>query len=431
MTKTIIFAAVLLFTLGLFAFSMRRIFGILPLLRPYPVKDHLKRFGVMMRVAFGQSRIFRRPGIGLAHALVFWGFLVITIGSIEMVIDGLSGRERVFSALGRLYALIVFSGDVFSVIVAAGIVIFLARRWFMRIGRFYGLEMKPVSKLDAGFALMMIFLLMVSLIGTNAFYVAMHPEVFNGAFPVSALLASALGGSDYSGLYLGHEVFWWAHILLIFTFANYLPYSKHFHVFTSIPNVYLSRLTPLGSMDHMPHIEKEVRLMLNPESTAPAIDETTPPARFGAKDIEDLTWKNYLDSLACTECGRCTAVCPANITGKKLSPRKIVMDIRARAKEKRAMMLKSGKDAGDGRALLHTLTSAEELWACTTCNACARECPININQPSVILELRRYLVMEEAAVPPLLASMFANIENNGAPWQYPASDREIWMQSSH
>ncbi len=428
MTKTIIFSAILLLTIVLFLYSMRRIFGILPLLRPFQVSDHLKRLGVMMQVAFGQSRIFRRPGIGLAHALVFWGFLVITIGSIEMVVDGLSGRERVFSALGRLYALIVFSGDIFSLVVAAGILIFMARRWFMRIGRFYGLEMKPVSKIDAGFALMMIFLLMVSLIGTNALYVAMHPGVFSGVFPVSAMLAPAWSGMNYAGLHLWHEVFWWAHILLIFAFANYLPYSKHFHVFTSIPNVYLSRLTPLGSMDHMPHIEKEVRLMLNPESDVPAVDETTPPARFGAKDIEDLTWKSYLDGLACTECGRCTAVCPANITGKKLSPRKIVMDVRARAKEKRALMMKSGKGADDGRALLHTLTTAEELWACTTCNACARECPININQPVVILELRRYLVMEEAAVPPLLANMFANIENNGAPWQYPSSDREIWMQ---
>ncbi len=428
MTKTIIFSAILLLTIVLFLYSMRRIFGILPLLRPFQVSDHLKRLGVMMQVAFGQSRIFRRPGIGLAHALVFWGFLVITIGSIEMVIDGLSGRERVFSALGRLYALIVFSGDVFSVVVAAGILIFMARRWFMRIGRFYGLEMKPVSKIDAGFALMMIFLLMVSLIGTNALYVAMHPGVFSGVFPVSAMLAPAWAGMNYAGLHLWHEVFWWTHILLIFAFANYLPYSKHFHVFTSIPNVYLSRLTPLGSMDHMPHIEKEVRLMLNPECDVPAVDETIPPARFGAKDIEDLNWKSYLDGLACTECGRCTAVCPANITGKKLSPRKIVMDVRARAKEKRALMMKSGKGADDGRYLLHTLTTAEELWACTTCNACARECPININQPVVILELRRYLVMEEAAVPPLLANMFANIENNGAPWQYPSSDREIWMQ---
>lgn len=428
MTKTIIFSAVLLLTIVLFLYSMRRIFGILPLLRPFVVSGHLKRLGVMMQMAFGQSRIFRRPGIGLAHALVFWGFLVITIGSIEMVIDGLSGRERVFSVLGRLYALIVFSGDVFSVVVAAGILIFMARRWFMRIGRFYGLEMKTVSKIDAGFALMIIFLLMVSLIGTNAIYVAMHPGVFSGVFPVSAMLAPAWSGMNYAGLHLWHEVFWWTHILLIFAFANYLPYSKHFHVFTSIPNVYLSRLSPLGSMDHLPHIEKEVRLMLNPGSDVPAVDETTSPARFGAKDIEDLTWKSYLDALACTECGRCTAVCPANITGKKLSPRKIVMDVRARAKEKRALMMKSGKGADDGRALLYTLTTAEELWACTTCNACARECPININQPVVILELRRFLVMEEAAVPPLLANMFANIENNGAPWQYPSGDREIWMQ---
>ncbi len=378
-------------------------------------------------MALGQSRIFRRPLVGLAHALVFWGFLIITLGSIEMVIDGLSGKERFFSQWPDFYRVIVFSGDIFSVLVLVSILAFLARRLFMKIRRFYGVEMKPISKIDAAVALIIILLLMISLLGTNIFYILTHPGHLDDSLPISALLARFLHSPDPSQAHRMHETFWWMHILLIFAFANILPYSKHFHVFTSIPNVYFSRIEPLSKMDHMPEIEKEVKLMLDP-SASPSETELPTPRRFGVKDIEDLTWKNYLDALACTECGRCTDVCPANLTGKKLSPRKIVMDVRARAKEKRVGLLKHGINYEDGRALLRDYISEEELWACTTCNACARECPVNINQPVIILGMRRYLAMEEAVVPPLLASMLSNIENNGAPWQYPAEAREAWMQ---
>ncbi|MGC8865351.1 MAG: 4Fe-4S dicluster domain-containing protein [Bacteroidales bacterium] len=428
MTKTLIFTPILIMTIGVFLWSVRRIFGIMPLLRPFPIRQHAKRLKVMLRVAIGQSRIFRRPLVGLAHALVFWGFLIITVGSLEMVIDGLSGKERVFSQWPVFYNIIVFSGDVFSVLVLLSILAFLIRRTFMKIRRFYGIEMKPISKIDAAAALLIIFFLMVSLLGTNIFYLLTHPGHLDQAMPVSNLLARVFQGVSIYQAHFLHETFWWTHILLIFLFANILPYSKHFHVFTSIPNVYLSRLEPLGKMDHMPEIEKEVRLMLDPGAANVEEAKAPAPRRFGVKDIEDLTWKNYLDSLACTECGRCTDVCPANLTGKKLSPRKIVMDVRARAKEKRDGLLKQGLSFDDGRALLRDFISEEELWACTTCNACARECPVNINQPVIILAMRRYLAMEEAAVPPLLASMFSNIENNGAPWQYAAEAREAWMQ---
>ncbi|MEJ5301942.1 MAG: 4Fe-4S dicluster domain-containing protein [Bacteroidales bacterium] len=427
MTKSIVFSAILIITIGIFFWSMRRIFGLIPLLKPFPIKHHGKRLLVTLKVALGQSRIFRRPLVGLAHALVFWGFLIITIGSIEMVIDGISGQERIFAQWPAFYHVIIFSGDIFSVIVLVSILAFLFRRTFLKIKRFYGIEMKPISKIDATAALLIIFFLMISLLGTNTFYILTRPGHLEEALPVSKILAKAIGPVSIYQANILHEIFWWSHILLIFLFANILPYSKHFHVFTSIPNVYLSRLEPLGKMEHMPEIEQEVRMMLDPEGVKEP-SSTQVPGRFGVKDVEDLTWKNYLDSLACTECGRCTDVCPANITGKKLSPRKIIMDVRARAKEKRNGLLKHGQTFDDGKALLRDYISEEELWACTTCNACARECPVNINQPLVILAMRRYLTMEEGSIPALLASMLSNIENNGAPWQYPAEEREAWMR---
>lgn len=430
MLKQIIFIAVLLLTLGIFAYSAWRIFRIMRLLKPFNIKEYGKRFKEMMVIAIFQSRIFRRPVVGLMHALVFWGFLVILFGSIEMVIDGITGTERVLSILGPLYAFLMFSGDVFAFIILLAITAFIVRRICMHIPRFYGAEMKPISKIDANLALGMIKLLMISLLGMNVFYDIYSQGMYSHYFPVSHLIAGYIPPLSSESIHFWHELFWWMHILLIFIFANYLPYSKHFHVFMSVPNVFLSRLEPLGYLQHMPNIEKEVRMMLNPDTAFAAAPEgEESPSRFGVKDVEDLNWKAYFDSLACTECGRCTAVCPANITGKKLSPRKIIMDVRARMKEKSEGLLSSGKTFDDQRSLLREFITEEELWACTTCNACARECPVSINHPSVILDMRRYLVMEEANAPAALNSMFSYIENNGAPWQYPAQDREIWMNT--
>jgi Fe-S oxidoreductase len=248
-----------------------------------------------------------------------------------------------------------------------------------------------------------------------------------GFYPVSSLIAGFLSGTPESFIHL-YEISWWAHILLIFLFANLLPYSKHFHVFLSVPNVFLSRLDPLGKLPNMDSITREVKLMMDPNAAfaAPATD--APVERFGVKDAEDATWKNYFDSLACTQCGRCTSVCPANITGKKLSPRKVMMDLRARMKEKGPLMVANGRDYSDNKSLLRDFVTEEELWACTTCNACAQECPININHPTLIVDMRRYLVMEEASAPGELKAVFNNIENNGAPWQYSAEDRLNWAK---
>jgi Fe-S oxidoreductase len=389
---------------------------------------------MMMKIAFGQTKIFRYPFIGLLHALVFWGFCVILIGSIEMVIDGLFRTDKALRFLGILYDIIMASGDLFAFVIAISIVVFLARRLFVNLKRFSGIEMKHNSHLDANIALTLIFLLMISLLGMNIFYHILQSKQpgFAGVYPVSGLVSNFFNVDQTSarGLPVWFEFFWWSHILLIFLFANILPYSKHFHVFMSVPNVFLSRLEPLGYLYNMPEITKEVKLMMNPETafSAPATGEDAPVSRFGVKDVEDITWKNYLDSLTCTECGRCTAACPANITGKKLSPRKIIMDVRARMKEKGPGIVKAGKTYDDHKALINDYITPEELWACTTCNACAQECPVNINHPSVIVDMRRFLVMEQAAAPAELNAVFTNIENNGAPWQFSQQDRMLWAK---
>jgi len=432
MIKQILFAVSLLITLGVFAWTIRRIYAFLKLTKPFPIGDYGKRFNLMMKVAIGQTKIFRFPFVGFLHALVFWGFLVILVGSIEMIIDGLFGTERVLSFLGVFYDILMASGDVFAFIIAIAILIFIGRRLFLNVKRFNGVEMKHKSHMDANIALTLIFLLMVSLLGMNIFYYVLNPDSPEGYYPVSMFIVGnffPLHGFNYHAAHTQHEIYWWSHILLIFIFANVLPYSKHFHVFMSVPNVFLSRLEPLGYLYNMPEITKEVKLMMDPNAAfAEPAEGEEEVSRFGVKDVEDVTWKNYVDSLTCTECGRCTSVCPANITGKKLSPRKIIMDVRARMKEKGPGMLKNGKSFDDQKALINDYISPEELWACTTCNACAQECPVNINHPSLIVDLRRYLVMEESAGPGELNTTFTNIENNGAPWQFSPEDRMLWAE---
>jgi heterodisulfide reductase subunit C len=432
MTKQIIFALTLLITIGIFSYTIKRLISFFRFTRPaFPVKDFGKRLMVTLEVAMGQTKIFRKPVIGLAHALVFWGFCLILFGSVEMVIDGLTGTERVLKILGPFYDFLMASGDIFALIVAVSIIIFLARRLFFHIKRFEGIEMKKRSHRDANISLSLILLLMLSLMAMNIGYVGytlIEGAEVEGTFPVAGLIFPLVSGMSAHSLKIMYEASWWTHILLIFFFANYLPYSKHFHVFMSVPNVFLSRLEPLGKLPNMDNVTLEVKLMMDPTTAFAAAPVGAPVERFGVKDAEDASWKNYFDSLSCTECGRCTSVCPANITGKKLSPRKIMMDLRARMKEKGPLMVKNGRDFSDNRSLLRDLISEEELWACTTCNACAKECPININHPTFIIDMRRYLVMEEASAPGELKAVFSNIENNGAPWQYSAEDRLNWTK---
>ena len=432
MVKQIVFAITLIITMGIFGYTISRIIKFFKLTMPFPVGDWGKRFNVMIKVAFGQTKIMRKPVIGFMHALVWWGFLVILVGSIEMIIDGLFGTERALVILGPVYDVITASGDIFAFIIAILILAFLFRRLFLNITRFSGIEMKHISHADANFALTLILLLMLSLLGMNTFYILdshnFGHEV-KGIFPVSIFLSGFFENISANSVHFLHEFNWWAHILLIFLFANILPYSKHFHVFMSVPNVFLSRLGPLGYLYNMPNITKEVKMMMDPDAafSEPAEGEEE-VERFGVLDVEDVTWKNYLDSLTCTECGRCTEVCPANITGKKLSPRKIFMDLRARMKEKGPGLIRD-ENYSDEKAFNRDYITAEEIWACTTCNACAQECPVNIDHPSLIIDMRRYLVMEEAAGPGELNTMFTNIENNGAPWQFSPEDRLLWADN--
>lgn len=427
MQKQLLFFIVLLCTLGFLTYSLHRIYSWMQQTRPHPINNYGKRILLTLKVAIGQTKILRRPGVGLMHALVFWGFLVITLGSIEMVVDGLTGSERFFSFTGLFYRIIIASGDVMAGVLIHLILAFLFRRLFMKIKRFGGAEMEKKSKYDAHLALLIILLLMISLLGMNSFYLALHGPEAAGSYPLSKISFETLSAWSGPSLHLGHELMWWTHILLIFLFANILPYSKHFHVFTSVPNVFLGRLDNPGTLPLMEAVNHEVKQMMDPEQAfATHAEEDVHLERLGVKDVEDVSWKNYFDALACTECGRCTSVCPAHITGKQLSPRKIYVNLRSRMKEKGPGLVKEGAKYNDNKSLLRDYITEEELWACTTCNACATECPVNIDHPSLIVDLRRYLVMEESAAPPELNSMFSFIENNGAPWQYSPEDRLKW-----
>ncbi len=440
MIAHILFIVITLAAISMLAWNFSKIFKIIKLLKkPYSISNVGERVGRLLKVAIGQNKIMRFPVIGFLHALVFWGFLLITIGSAEMLLDGLIGlpfdgnplNDRILSSLGTVYDIIIAGGDISALIILIGVIIFLIRRWFLNIKRFTGNEMRHKDHKDASFALILIFLLMVSLLGMNAGYVASANaggHEYQGIFPVSNIIADMMSGMSAHDLHLIENISWWAHILLIFFFANYLPYSKHFHVFMSLPNVYFSRTEPLTKMNEMESVKAEVELMMNPDAVPPE-DDGSEPERFGMKDVQDGTWKFYIDSLTCTQCGRCTSVCPANLTGKKLSPRKVVLDYRRRMEEKMPGLLKEGKSYEDGKSLFGDYTTAEELWACTTCNACAQECPVNIDQPSMILEMRRYIYLEESAAPSLINAMSTNIENNGAPWKYSAADRFNWADN--
>ncbi len=429
MVQQIIFITVTIFAFGLLAWSFSKVFRIIKMLRnPYPIPPLGPRIKRFFTNGIFQERILRFPFAGILHALVFWGFLMILFGSFEMLLDGLLGADRLLKILGPVYNFFMASGDIFGLIIAIAIIVFLIRRFFHLVKRFNGIEMTHKSHLDANFALTLILILMLTILSMNASFVAMGGQ--EGFFPVGKMLAKILFFSTpATTLHTIYLASWWTHILTIFLFMNYLPYSKHFHVFMSLPNVFLSRMTPLTKMYNMERVTKEVKLMLSDNAfDQPAGETPEEIERFGMKDVEDGTWKNYTDSLTCTQCGRCTSVCPANLTGKLLSPRKIVMNYRARMTEKMNGLLKKGKSYQDNHALLGDYITKEEIWACTTCNACAQECPLNIDHPSIILEMRRYLVMEESSAPSPINTMFSNTENNGAPWQYPPHERIKWAE---
>jgi len=424
--SNIIFSCILFLAIGFFSYNLSKIIRNIRLGRVKNRFDQpLKRTILLLKVAFGQTKLFARPLSGLLHALVYWGFLVITIGTVEMMVDGIFGLDRSFGMLGSFYDMATGSGDVMAVLVLVSCLMFMFRRLFLKIKRFSGKEMKTSSSIDAIIALVIIVFLMISLLTMNIGYIGVYPDSYFGSFPVSKLLLPYFASWN---LHFLHDISWWTHIMLVLIFLNELPYSKHFHVVMSIPNVYFSNIENLGKIENMSSVTKEVKLMMDPNTDPYATPSADTPVQesFGAKDVTDLNWVQLMNAYSCTECGRCTSECPANQTGKLLSPRKIMMDTRQRLKEVGKNIDKHGKDYTDNKSLLNDYISTEEIWACTTCNACTQACPLNIDPLSIIVDLRRSLVMEESAAPQELNMMFNNIENNGAPWQFPAADRLKW-----
>jgi len=421
----IIFIVLTIGAFGFFAFTIFRLVKIFRFTRPENRWNNIGRRTVTtLLVAFGQTKMMKRPVAGLFHAFVWWGFLVITIGSLEMMIDGITGSEKVLSSLGLFYSFVTVSGDIFAALIVLSCIIFLCRRYITKPKRFIAPEMKPSSRADATFILSLILILMLTLLGMNAAYIASTDNNYTGSFPVSYFLTPIFSSLEHEQIAVIENTNWWIHITIIYFFLNFLPYSKHFHVIASVPNVFFTRLEPYAKLNNMESVTREVNLIMNPTSQT---DASPPPPRFGVKDAEDVTWKTLLDSYTCTECGRCTAVCPANTTGKLLSPRKLYIDLRRRMKDKSDGLIKTGKEFTDNKSLIGSdYITEEELWACTTCMACIEECPVDIDHVPFIIDMRRNLVMEESKVPAQLGVMFSNIENNGAPWAFSREDRFNW-----
>jgi len=397
------------------------------------------RWMTMARVALGQSKMVVRPVAGFLHILVYVGFVIINIEVLEIVIDGLIGTHRVFAFMGTFYSFLIGSFEILAFLVLLACVLLMIRRNVLQIKRFVMQEMKGWPKLDANLILIFEVVLMSAFLLMQGADLALQNlgadhYVKAGSFPISSLLLPLFDGMSIEAIVMIERACWWFHILGILVFLNYLPYSKHFHIILAFPNTYYSNLEPKGSFTNMASVKNEVQMMMDPNAdpyAAPAeTEDTEDPDRFGAKDVNDLNWVQLMNAYSCTECGRCTSECPANQTGKLLSPRKIMMDTRDRLEEFGAHVSANGTDGDDGKSLLDDYITREELWACTSCNACTQACPINIDPLSIILDMRRYLVMEESAAPKELNMMFTNVENNGAPWQFPAVDRLNWKDEA-
>lgn len=431
MVLQVIFLIIVAAAIALFSLNVRKIIRNINLGRDTDRSDRpTERFVTMLKVAFGQSKMVKRPVAAILHLFVYVGFVVINLEVLEIIIDGLFGTHRIFAApLGGLYNVLIASFEVLAALVLIGVVAFYARRNIIKIKRFTGTEMTKWPRSDANIILIIEVFLMTAFLFMNAADQKLQQSgashyILAGSFPVSSFLLPILPDSE-SALIAIERFCWWFHIVGIFAFLNYLPYSKHFHIIMAFPNTYYSNLNPNGEFSNMASVTNEVKAMLDPAYIPEHVPEG---GRFGAKDISDLTWKNLMDAYTCTECGRCTSVCPANMTGKLLSPRKIMMDTRDRMVEVGNNIDKHGKDHQDGKSLLDSYISREEIWACTTCNACTDACPVNIDPLAIIVELRRYSVMEEAQAPGSLNNMFGNIENNGAPWKYSPADRANWAK---
>lgn len=394
------------------------------------------RWRNLLLLAFGQKKMFRNPTVAVLHFVIYAGFVIINIEVLEIFLDGIFGTHRLFAPyLGGFYNFLINFFEVLALGVLIVCVVFLVRRNVLNIRRFRKKELDGWPRSDANYILITEIVLMSLFLTMNAADTLLqqrgaphYSEFLTGNFVVSSLLQPLFSGLSDSALIGLERSCWWLHILGIFAFLNYLPYSKHLHIILAFPNAYYARLAPQGHMNNMPSIQQEVLFAMQPEMASQAGD-APPPAKFGARDVMDLSWRNLLDAYSCTECGRCSAACPANTTGKLLSPRKIMMDTRDRLEEVgKNIDANKGSFQDDGKSLLHNYITTEELRACTTCNACVEECPVSINPLEIILELRRSLVMEESNAPQEWNMMFGNIENNFAPWKFSPDDRDAWAK---
>ncbi|MCW3102517.1 MAG: Fe-S oxidoreductase [Bacteroidetes bacterium] len=396
-----------------------------------------ERFKTMLLVAFGQKKMFNRPIPAILHLFLYVAFVITQVELIEIVLDGALGHHRLFRpSLGGFYTFMVSFIEILSVLAFIGTLAFLSRRNLLKVPRLVKSELNGWPKLDANLILLGEITLICFIFMMNGADEVLYSRGMSHAqnmgdgslgLTISSHLGPLLfGGMSEHSLHIIERIGWWGHICMVLGFLNYLPYSKHFHILLAFPNVYYSNLEKKGKFRNLESVSNEVKAMMDPSFTPPVADPNV-PVRFGAKEVTDLSWKQLLDSYTCTECGRCTSACPANITGKVLSPRLIMMKTRDRLEEVgKNIDANKGEFKDDGKSLLHDYITPEELWACTSCNACVQECPVNIDPLSIIMDLRRFLVMEQSAAPTELNMMFNNMENNGAPWQFSPSDRLNW-----
>jgi heterodisulfide reductase subunit C len=430
----ILFLITLIIGVGYFTRNIRKIIRNIKLGQKVDASDHTKeRWNNVLRIAIGQSKMVVRPVVGVLHIVVYVGFVLINIEVLEIVIDGLFGTHRIFSFLGGFYDFLIATFEILAFLVLVAVLVFWTRRNVQKIKRFMSAEMKGWPKNDGNYILYFEVVLMTLFLTMNASDLLLQqmdsPHYTKaGIFPISSFIAPLLDGFSEGTLIIVERTAWWMHIVGILIFLNYLYFSKHLHIMLAFPNVYFGSVLPKGKFKNNEAVTNEVKLMMDPNVdpfAAPA-EGAEAPAKFGASDALDLTRVQLLNAYTCTECGRCTSECPANVTGKKLSPRKIMMDTRDRVEEIGKNIDKNGAFVPDGKQLLDDYISREELWACTSCNACVEACPVSINPMSIIMEMRQYLLMEQSAAPNELNVIMSNIENNGAPWPFNQMDRLNW-----
>lgn len=436
----IVFSLMLAVGVGIFTRNILKIRSNIRLGKDVDRSDQAgRRWGQMIRVALGQSKMVVRPVAGIMHIIVYVGFILINIELLEIVIDGILGTHRIFAPyLGSFYDVVIGTFEILAALVLFAVVVFWIRRNVIRLQRFIKPEMEGWPKKDADLILYFEVVLMFLFLSMNAtdalLQQANYPHYSQaGFFPVSSYLMPLYNGFSLDTIVLLERSFWWMHIAGILVFLNYLYFSKHLHILLAFPNTYYANLNPAGQFRNNAAVSKEVQLMMDPDADPYAADsdDTAEPDSFGASDVTDLSWVQLLNAYTCTECGRCTSECPANQTGKKLSPRKIMMDTRDRLEEVgKQVSTHGGQFESDGKMLLDDYISREELWACTSCNACVQACPIGIDPLSIIMDMRQYLVMEQSAAPTELNNMMSNIENNGAPWPFNNQDRLLWANEA-